>query len=199
VRSTGAGENENDGGEYDDEDSRLERRGNVVADSNRRRFRTAVATKGIVVTVERPRADWHLEEIDELPVTQIDVGEAEKFANGWRNIQSGVLVSIRSGAFIAEDVLPMVRLKGANVFPLRVTDLLAVPNLYPTAFANRLSIPDKRIVEPGNDLRSFWLGMMIIDVIVRKGDVEGILSRSKANRHKIEPIFGVWTIHSAVT
>jgi hypothetical protein len=41
--------------------------------------------------------------------------------------------------------------------------------------------------------------MMIIDVIVRKGNVKGILSRSKANRHKIEPIFRVWTICAAVT
>ena len=70
-------------GENDDQ---LERRGIVAADSNRRGFRTTVATKRVVVTVERPRADWHVEEIDELPVTEIDVGEAEKFANGWRNI-----------------------------------------------------------------------------------------------------------------
>src|SRR6202795_3975355 len=109
-------------GENDDQ---LERRGIVAAYSNRRGFRTTVATKRVVVTVERPRADWHVEEIDEFPVTEIDVGEAEKFANGWRNIQSGVLVSVRSGAFIAEYVLPMVRLKRADVFPLRVTELLA--------------------------------------------------------------------------
>jgi hypothetical protein len=191
VCATGEVENESD--------DQLEGRGNVAADRNRRGFRMTVATKRVVVTVEGPGADWHVEEIDELPITEIDVGEAEIFANGWRNIQSGVLVSVRSGAFIAEYILPMVRLKRAHVFPLRITDLLAMPNLYPTAFANRLSIPDKSIVEPRNDLRSFRLGMMIIDVIVRKGDVEGILSRSKANRHKIDPIYRVWTIWAAVT
>ena len=170
-----------------------------MADGDRRGFRATVPAERVVVTVERPRADWHVEEIDELPVTEIDVGEAEKFANGWRNIQSGVLVSVRSGAFIPEYVLPMVRLERADVFPLRVTDLVAVPNCYPTAFANRLSIPDKRIVEPGYDLRSFRLGMMIIDVVVWKGDVEGILSRRKSDRHKIESISGAWTICAAVT
>ena len=170
-----------------------------MAHGNRGGLRTTVSAERVVVTVERPGTDRHAEEIDELPVAEIDVGEAEIFANGRRYVQSGVLISVRPGAFISEHVLPMVRLERTNVFPLRVTDFAAVPNFYPTAFANRLSIADEGIVEPGDDLGGFRLGMMIIDVVVRKGDVEGILSRRESHRHKIDSIFRVRTICAAVT
>ena len=75
----------------------------------------------------------------------------------------------------------MIRLERADIFPLSVTDLVPVADSYPAAFANRLSISHKGIIEPGNDLCRFRFSMMIVNVIVRKRDVKWILPRGKTS------------------
>ena len=152
---------------------------------NRRRRRTAQSTESIVPTVIRPGTCRHVRELNELPVTEINIGESQIIANSRRHVQTRVPVSVRSGPFITEYILPVVRLERADIFPLRVTNLIAVPDRYPTALANGLSIAHKGTFEPGNYPWCFRLSMKVMDVVVGKCDVERILSRNKIRRHKI--------------
>jgi hypothetical protein len=145
-----------------------------VTHGNRRRSRTAKSTESVVLTVNRPGTGRNVKELDELPVTEIDVVERQIFANGRRHVQTGVLVFVRSWAFFTEHILPVVRLERADIFPLRVTNLVAVPDRYPTALADGLTIPHKGSFEPGNYRCCFRFSMMIIDIVVWKRDVEWI-------------------------
>src|ERR1700731_4442845 len=94
------------------------------------------STERVVVSVKRPGTERHVEEIDKFPVTEIDIPETQVFANRRRDVQAGVLVSISSGTFITEHVLPVVCLEGADIFPLRVANFHAMPNRHPPPFAN---------------------------------------------------------------
>jgi hypothetical protein len=53
----------------------LERRSGVVTRGNRRRSRIAQSTESIVLAVIRPRTYRHVTELNELPVTEINVVE----------------------------------------------------------------------------------------------------------------------------
>ena len=55
--------------------------GGAMTRGNGRRFRTVNSIKSIVITVNRPGAYWHAQEVDELPVTGIDVFERQIVTN----------------------------------------------------------------------------------------------------------------------
>src|SRR5215469_15952727 len=125
-----------------------------------------------------------MNEVDEFPVTEIDVIEAQIVADRWRDVQPGVSVSVWSRTFIPEYVLPVICLKWADILPLSETYFVAMPNLDPATLANGLPIPHKRTSVPWYYMSSFGSGMVIIDVIVRKRDVERILPRNETCRCK---------------
>jgi hypothetical protein len=61
-----------------------------------------------------------------------------------------IVVAVWSGAFIAENVLPVVGAEGSNVFPLRVANFVTMPDRTPSAHPQLfvpplLSSPDRTI------------------------------------------------------
>src|SRR6516162_11285106 len=144
-----------------------------------------MAQKRVVITIERPWSQRNLGKIHEAPIAKINVTETQVIANGGRNIQSRVPIPVGSGTLSPKNIFQVVCLKGTHIFPLRVTDSSFVANLNPATFANRLTIADKCIPEPGNHLRRLRLGViLIVDIIVREGDVKRILARKKVYRNK---------------
>ena len=139
-------------------------------------------------------------EVHKFPVTKIDVVEAQIVADRRRHVQPSVSVSVWSGTFISKHILPVIRLKRADILPLRVTYFVTMPDLYPAAFANGLPISHKGILVPWYYLRGFGFGMVIIiDVVVWKRDVERILPRDKTYRRKFQSFFRNRSIRAAVT
>ena len=109
----------------------------------------------IVVAIYPPRPTWHFVNANKLPVAHIHPGHAEIIPNCRTDIDAGVAISVGTRAFVSEDILPMVDLKRADVLPLSVASAFPMSDRHPAAFADRLSVPDKRIVEPGNHLGGF--------------------------------------------
>src|SRR5580692_11388634 len=109
----------------------------------------------IVVAIQRPGATWNFIYANKLPVAHIHPGHAEIIPNCRTDIDAGVAISVRTWALVSEDILPMVDLKRADFLPLSIAGAFPVSDRHPAAFADRLSVPDKRIVEPGNHLGGF--------------------------------------------
>src|SRR5271165_950136 len=118
--------------------------------------------------------------------------------NSRRNVQPGVFVGVWSWAFIPENILPVVCLVGSDVFPLRVTNFVPVPDRHPPTFANRLSILHKTSPEPGNHLCRLRLCVMIVDVVVRERNVERILARDKICWDEISSVIRVRAVIAPV-
>ena len=109
----------------------------------------------IVVAIQRPGATWNFIYANKLPVAHIHPGHAEIIPNCRTNIDTGILITVGTRALVSKDILPMVDMKGADVLPLSVAGAFPASYRYPAAFADRLSVLDKRIIEPGNHLRGF--------------------------------------------
>ena len=108
-----------------------------------------------VVAIYPPRSTWHFVNANKLPVAHIHSGHPEIIPNCRTEIDAGVAISVGPRAFVSEDILPMVDLKRADVLPLSVASAFPMSDRHPAAFADRLPIPDKRIVEPGDHLGGF--------------------------------------------
>ena len=89
---------------------------------------------------------------NKLPVADIHAGHAEKIPNCRTDINAGILITVGTRALASEDILPMVDLKRTDVLPLSIAGAFPVPYRYPAAFADRLSVFNKGVVEPGNHL-----------------------------------------------
>src|SRR5260370_42207949 len=109
----------------------------------------------IVVAIQPPRPTGHFVDANKLPVAHGYPGHAEIIPNCRTNIDAGVAIIVGTRTFVSEDILPMVDLKRADVLPLSVASAFPMSDRHPTVFADRLSVPDKRIVEPGNHLGGF--------------------------------------------
>jgi len=106
------------------------------------------------------------------------------------------MIAIGVGTFASENVLPMVGPERPHVFPLGVAGPAAVPDRQPMAFTDRLTVAHKRILEPRNHLRRFWLSTVTANVIVGKSNIKGILIGNESGRYKISPVS--WGIIAAV-
>src|SRR5271165_3468043 len=102
----------------------------------------------IVVARQPPRPTWHFVDANKLPVTHIHPGYAEIISNCRTDIDIGILITVGTRALVSEDILPMVDLKRTDVLPLlSVAGAFPVSDRHPVAFADRLSVTNKRIVE----------------------------------------------------
>ena len=106
----------------------------------------------IVVAILRPGATWNFINANKLPVVQIHPGHAEIIPNCRTNIDTGVLITVGTRALVSKDILPMVDLKRTDILPLSVAGAFPASYRYPAALADRLSVLDKRIIEPRNHL-----------------------------------------------
>jgi hypothetical protein len=112
------------------------------------------------------------------PSRRIDPVQSEELLHCRRYIQASIPVSIRAWSLASKHVLPVVRLERADVLPLRICDTVAFSDSDPAVFANALTIANKRLLEPGNDRDSLGLCVMVVDIVVRKRDVERVSMRS---------------------
>src|ERR1700730_1258227 len=141
--------------------------------------------RGIIVTVQCPRAIWNLVNIHELPVAEIHLRDSKIISYGRTHIQAGVVVAVWPWAFAAEDILPMINLERSHIFPLSVTDALTMPDRHPVTLTDGLAVTDKRILEPRDHPNSLWLGVVIIDVIIWQSNIKRVLPGCKTVRDKI--------------
>ena len=84
------------------------------------------------------------------------------------------------GAFVTENILPIVSHEGPAIFPLRVTDSsgFGAINLNPTAFAGGFSRFAIDPIPPRDHACSFrFVHAMVQAVVVREGDVKRVLAR----------------------
>src|SRR6516225_5959070 len=57
--------------------------------------------------------------------------------------------------------------------------MLAVPDRQPTTLADRLAIPNERILEPRDDQTRLWPGMSLGYVVVGESGIKWVLHRSE--------------------
>src|SRR5947199_7527655 len=89
------------------------------------------------------------------------------------------MVQIRLRTLIPENVLEMIGAKRAAILPLRVTEAISLANGNPTVAADRLSRAGVRLLEPRDHQRRFRLKLAVRHVVIRQGDVKGILPRDE--------------------
>ena len=88
----------------------------------------------VVIPIHSPGSRWHFPEIDKLPVAGIDVAKAEVVAYRRRHIKPGGLVQIRSRAFVAKNILPVIGGEWSAVFPLSVANAVIMADRDPMTF-----------------------------------------------------------------
>jgi len=107
------------------------------------------------------------------------------------------LVQVWPRAFVAEDILIVVGAEGTAVLPLGIGDTGASPNGEPAPLAHRLAGFFKSLAEPWDHLVGFGFGGAHGDIIVRQGDIEGVLTRNEILREHIAAHGGIRIVVSA--
>ena len=88
----------------------------------------------VVGAVFAPRAGRDFIDVDEFPIAALVGFQAQIIADGGRDVEAGAAVALGFGLGVAEDVLPVVRIERAAVFPLAVADFPLVVDGDPAAF-----------------------------------------------------------------
>src|SRR5689334_5291537 len=107
---------------------------------NKPRFSLALGDhEMIVVAIGAPWTGRYIPNFDELPVRHIGRTEAEIIAHGRRDIEAGSVIQIGLRPFILENVLEMVSPERSAVFPLRITDAVALADCEPAILAHGMA------------------------------------------------------------
>ena len=115
--------------------------------------------------------------------------EFQEIADRRAQIDSGALVAIRARRLISENVLPVIDLEGADIFPLGIANLAFVMNGDPTALADRDPITPIRFPKPRDDLRRLRaVHATFHHIVVRKSDVKRIERRGETDRKVAIPM-----------
>src|ERR1700731_2630277 len=88
----------------------------------------------VVIPIHSPGSGSHFPEIDKFPVAGVDVAQAQVVAYCRRHIKPGALVQIRSRAFVAKNILPVISGEWSAVFPLGVANAVIMADRDPTTF-----------------------------------------------------------------
>ena len=120
---------------------------------------------------------------DEFPGNPVAAPDAKKVTNSRADINTGVAVGVGFRCVAFENILPVLRVEGAAVFPLGVTNFATVMDGNPSTFADRAPRPFVRFPEPGNNPGCFRV--MISprnDIVKGQGYVKGVESRGEIRR-----------------
>jgi hypothetical protein len=93
----------------------------------------------------------------------------------------------------------MIGSERAAIFPLGVTDFVAMTDCDPSAFENGLTVTHERLLEPGNHLTGFGFCPTAFDIVVRQSNVKRILSRNEVNWNEISSGSGIRAIIASIT
>src|SRR5262245_8546608 len=129
-----------------------------------------------LIAIHYPGTWRYFAEFNKLPVTDIHVTKTEVIPNCRGDIKPGVLVKICFWTFIAKHILPVICAERPTIFPLRITNSVAVTDCEPVPLENRLTVMHKSILKPRNQIFSFRFGMSTLDIVIRENDVEWILT-----------------------
>src|SRR5436190_2930934 len=92
----------------------------------------------------------------------------------------------------------MVRSEWSCVFPLRISDSIALANRDPSIFASGNSRTLVRLLKPRNNSRRFWPVASMCFVIVGECAVEWVLPRCEFYRNVITSMDGIWIVKTTV-
>ena len=158
-----------------------------------------VDNERVISPVQPPWADWHLPFIDKPPVGDIRVSHPKIIAHRGGNIQTRPFVHIRFWPVISEYIFPMIGPKWTAILPLGVNRAGAMADRHPVTMANGFALSCKTRLEPRDDERRFRLHMAIAYVVVRKSDIERILTRDKPGGNVPAPIARIRGIVTAIS
>ena len=108
------------------------------------------------------------------------------------------MVEVRLRPLVPENVLPMIGPERPAIFPLRVTDAVAVANRDPAIFADRMPLLHKRLPEPGHDDRRLRFELPMRDIVVGQRAIKWILPRDEVDRDVVMPARRIGVIEAAV-
>ena len=124
--------------------------------------------KRIVVAVQRPWTGWNFLEIDKTPIGQIGIPQLQIIPDRRRDVETSSTIQVRTRPIAAENVLPMIAAKRADIFPLGVANPISSSDRHPPTFQNTLTGFFKRLPEPRNDLVRLRFRAASTDVIKGK-------------------------------
>src|ERR1700722_4393565 len=151
-----------------------------------------------LIAVLRPGTGWDGANVNEFPIAGVQPPQTQIIAHSRRNIQSRVMVTICSGAFVTKNIFPVFGSERSDVLPLRIADSVSMADCYPAAFAYGLAVSNEGGFEPGNHPRGFRSGVMVLDIIVGQCDIKRVLPRRETERDKIPPSTRVRVIVASV-
>lgn len=96
----------------------------------------------------------HFAVFDEAPFDGGAAAELEKIPHSWAQVDAGSAISVGQGGIVAEDILPVVDLEWADVFPLRITDAALMVDGQPAVFADGDAVATKALPKPRDHLVS---------------------------------------------
>ena len=85
----------------------------------------------------RPWAIGDLVVLDEFPFNAVAAADGKEISHGWANVDTGIAIGVRFWLVAFENVLPVVCIEWATVFPLGVADFFIVVDGDPATFADR--------------------------------------------------------------
>ena len=133
----------------------------------------------VVVTIATPRPGRDIAHFYKLPVGHIGRAEPEVIAHSRGDIETGPVIQVRFRSLALENVLEVVGAEGSAIFPLGVANAIALADRQPVVFAHRATRFGIGSPKPRNHQRRFRLELPVRDVIVREGEIKGILPGGK--------------------
>src|SRR5437868_12135982 len=137
--------------------------------------------------------------VHEPPIGHVGIAEPEKITDCWRDIEPSALVEVWLRAFVAKNILPMVRPKRSGIFPLRVSDAIIFTNCNPTILARADRRPVIGVFEPRNHLRRFRSMAIRRLVVVGQRTIKRILSRGEVRGNVTRAVSPIRIVESTVT
>src|SRR5262245_24162750 len=141
---------------------------------------------------------WHFAKVHKPPVSDVGLFQSEIISHRRGDIEASALIQIGFRPFIAKHVLPVVRAEWSCIFPLRISDPVALADCDPSIFASGNSWTLVRLLKPWNNTRRFRPVASMCFVIVGQCAVKWILLRRKFYRDIITSTGRIRIIETAV-
>ena len=140
----------------------------------------------------------HFAKVHKPPVSDVRLFQPEIVSHGRGDIEASALIQIGFWTFIAKHVLPMVRSEWSCVFPLRISDSIALADRDPSIFASGNSRTLIRLLKPRNNSSRFRSVAGTCFVIIGKCAVKWVLLRYEFYRDIITPTGRIWVVKTTV-